>query len=164
MRIVTALAATLAGLAACAAAAPIAADDPYALRPGLYEVTVSFVEMRPALDARTQEALRAAGSGRPERQCFGAQDVVHRVGGTFAEGRCRNMEVVYDGPRVQRLASCEGARGGRTSVAFAGTRSPETYDYRITIQGALPTDGSEQRVVVTREQGRRIGDCAPSAS
>jgi hypothetical protein len=161
MRLFAFLSAAIAGLASCGGADP-AADDPHAMRPGLYEVRTSFVEMRPPHPPAVLQAVRARAD-QAERQCFGAEDVRHRVGRTFLGGRCRTTEVRYDGPRVHRLALCEGGAGAGTyTIRFVGTRGPESYDYRITAESGAQPSGGEERVVVTREQGRRIGECSPT--
>lgn len=162
MRLFAFLSAAIASLASCGGAAP-AADDPHATRPGLYEVRISFVDMRPAPPAAVLQAVRDRVD-RADRQCFSAEDVRHRVGKTFLGGHCRTTEVRYDGPRVLRVATCEGGAGaGSYRIRFAGTRSPDSYDYRVTAESGTQPGGGHEHVVVTREQGRRIGDCSPSA-
>lgn len=160
MRLSPCTAAAFATLAACGGAAADAPADPHALRPGLYETIVSLIEMTPP-PPRRLEAFRAALMAQgPQRQCFTAEDLLHRVGETFGDAACRSIEVTYDGARLRRIASC---RGQVRAITMSGTRGPDGYDYRITAESPDPS-GGRSRIVVTREQGRRIGDCPPEAS
>lgn len=129
-----------------------AVQPPIAITAGEWETTTSMVDMHiPGLSAADIETIRSTvGGTRIERQCFTGRQP--RVGDPFADN-CTYTRIADVGGQAVRDATCPMADGPARTVALRGSISPEAYDFRLTLSDGR---GGE---VVTREVGRRIGDC-----
>ncbi|MCW3847940.1 DUF3617 domain-containing protein [Sphingomonas sp. LB-2] len=135
------------------------AGDPYAPRAGLWEIKGSFVTLEgPGVTPqRIAELRRRMPPPTVSRECFDGH--ASRVGDVKEGGRCKVTRVSDAGAVADNEWQCAG-RGneGLITSAIHGSRGPERYDYRIATSSIRRGDKAAT-VVVTREQGRRLGDC-----
>ena len=103
--------------------------------------------------AQRQRLLAELYEGRPERSCLrerGSPEVGERY---FFDG-CTYRRVADTGAEVDREAICPAAPGMPERVfTVRGQRTPETYDYLVTITSS---DGHR---IAGREVGRLVGPC-----
>lgn len=131
------------------------ADAPIA---GQWETRMELVSINGKKPTRAEMALLDAGGPAARRMCF--DGVAPRVGDKKRKGRCTVVRAADAGAKVDRELEC--ARPGNTGkvvATFGGTRARESYDFRITTVDRDAAGKPDGLTIVTRETGRRIGDC-----
>jgi hypothetical protein len=135
------------------------ASDPFAEREGMWEVTTQLISIEdPQLSEKDLAELRKAGGKAETRQvCMGPRAL---VGQKVQGGDCVVIRHADTGSRIDREWRCPAtAKTPLRFTSFKGTRAPDRYEMRMTIKDRVV--GRESMVLVSRETGRRIGDCDP---
>lgn len=133
------------------------AGDPFAEREGMWEVTTQLISIEdPQLSAKDLAALRKAGARRETRQaCMGPPAV---VGEKVQGSDCIVIRHADTGSKIDREWRCPAtAKTPLRFTSFKGTRAPDRYEMRMTIKDRVV--GRQGMVLISRETGRRVGDC-----
>lgn len=136
-----------------------AAGDPYSPREGQWEVTTSFVTMDgPGVTPERVAQLRKSfDKPMVEKTCFDGKP--DKVGDTKMAGRCTVTRISDSGAKVDNEWKCQQAgKPGDIVSTVHGTQGPDRYDHRISTESFDPVS-KKTTTVVTREQGKRIGEC-----
>lgn len=152
---------TTAPLALLLLAGCSAAGDPYAPREGQWEVTTSFVTIDgPGVTPERVAQLRKSFE-KPlvEKTCFDGEP--DKVGDTKMAGRCTVTRISDTGAKVDNEWRCQQAGKPDAISTVHGTQGPDRYDHRISTD-SFDAQNKGTMTVVTREQGRRIGECPKS--
>jgi hypothetical protein len=130
------------------------------VRPGLWEVTSDIVSAtEPGLPVEVAERMK--GRRRAVRHCVTPEQAAQPSSSFIAvrrSGRCRDEAFEMAGGRISGAMVCRDGSGVESRVRTSGRYSPESYEMRMEMETPGILKGRVM-TIVTREAGRRIGDC-----
>ena len=130
------------------------------VRPGLWEIESAIVAVSEKGLPR-EIAERMKGPRRTVRRCITSEEAARPDAGLLAArrtGRCSDEAVEMRGGRIAGAMTCRDDAGAGTRLRIGGRYRAEAYEIRI----AMETPGigpGRTMTLVTRQSGRRVGDC-----